>query len=247
MKRRTNFKVFIIELLPRKDLMDGNCDANLLAAYLGLAKVPHTVTAARDENGFDAALDQAIQAWKDPQLYPILHISSHGDTNRRGLVLANKRGLAWNDLGSKLEKFQRVSRGTLMLCMSSCYGFEFARRSRSRFHMPYSVVVGNSGKVTFDDAAIAFAVYYHRLKGGSTVQAAVEAMAIASGDKKFKVFQGNERMTLRRLMFRRPAGGGVGGARSGRAHDSSTPDVLFVFPPIPSGGKTKRTNRKISC
>src|SRR5437762_2070059 len=112
MKRQREFQVFIIELLSRTELMRGKCDANLLAEALHLAEVPYTIRVAQNEKALDRELEQAARTWEDRRLTPVLHLSSHGNVNKRGLVLANRRCLEWEDLACKLEHFKCISQGT---------------------------------------------------------------------------------------------------------------------------------------
>ena len=58
---------------------------------------------------------------------------------------------------------------------------------REKGEHPFFAIVGNYEDARWDDSAVAFVTFYHRLFKGATLEEAVDAMRMASGDKNFTV------------------------------------------------------------
>jgi hypothetical protein len=107
-----------------------------------------------------------------------------------GVSLTDGFSLTWDQLGKLLL---RVAQGRLLVSMSSCFGFSGCQMAMSENgDIPFMWLVGHDAKVNLDDAAIAYAAFYHRLFKGETIPVALEAMQKASGDGRFMSISGSE-------------------------------------------------------
>ena len=96
-----------------------------------------------------------------PTLLPIIHISAHGGLD--GLELSSKESISWNELRDLLLPINEALSGGLLLCMSSCEGFAACKMAMNETrNQPFLGVIGNYGKPTWSDTAIAYASFYQR-------------------------------------------------------------------------------------
>lgn len=152
-----------------------------------------TRTAINPE-AFAAALRIGLpEAMKQhPGRYPILHISAHGSPD--GIQLSSGDVISWAVLREFLVPINESLQGILLLCMSACEGYSTCRMAmyvENKPH-PYYVMIGNYGKPTWSDTAVAYLAFYHLLFKGVPIRDAVEAMRRASGDNGWAVETADE-------------------------------------------------------
>lgn len=200
--------VHIVESPSPTDLLDGRTEGRVLVQALALANIPtwYSLTVNRDVfvEGLYARLVQALNAVNDGR--PVLHLSTHG--NEHGIVLTSGEFISWEDLRELLIPINKTLGGMLLVCMSSCYGFDGCRMAMTRSDdLPFLGLVAHNGPSTWSDAALAFATFYHQvLVKGSPIATARDTMRIASGDYGFDVIHGpaTRQDFLRRLAATRP-------------------------------------------
>lgn len=160
-----------------------------MAQAIGLDLIPCVARTAINPVAFIAALRIGLpEAMKQfPDRLPILHLSAHGD--RGGIQLSSGTGINWFQLRELIEPINASLSGTLLLCMSACEGYhacQMAMREGDDPH-PYLAMIGNYGKPTWSDTAVAYSAFYHRLAKGHYIFDAVEAMKAASGDDRWVI------------------------------------------------------------
>jgi hypothetical protein len=184
--------VYVIESPSPADLLDGRTEGRVLSEALALAGIAHTYSVAADALTFDIALGQRlVDAWKQHQQPPILHLSMHG--NAEGVGLTNGDFLTWDQLRAKLLPLLRILPNALLICMSSCFGYSGCRLAMYLDNEPHFwALVGHPDSVNWADAAVAYVTFYHLFFKGEPVTACVEAMKTASGDSRFLLSAGAE-------------------------------------------------------
>ncbi len=183
-----DFQVYIIEAPAAKDVYDQRGEGELIRESLRIAKIEATLRVVLDDVHFKKALlEGLVSLLKQKDLTPVLHISAHG--NDKGIGLANGHFVEWTWLGKVLSIVNEKLDGELLLCMSSCQSFAYAKHAL-KGGKPWKAIVGNSGKPSWNDTIIAYSSFYHLLAKGKTIQEAVEGMCAASGNPDFKTTDG---------------------------------------------------------
>lgn len=186
-EKRLKFFVFIVESPSSVDLYHGRSEADLLGRAVGLNAIRCASRTAINLEAFVAAIRVGLheEMTAKPGLIPILHISAHGFSD--GIQLSSGEVLDWNALRQLLKPVNKALDGSLIVCMSTCEGY-----SGSRMAMvlddpdhPFFAIVGNGGKPTWPETAVAFASFYHLVANGHYVSDAVKAMCVASGNSSF--------------------------------------------------------------
>jgi len=181
------FFVYIVESPSAPDIYHGRSEGALVAKAVELDGIPSVTRTVINPIAFDAALriglPEVMKAY--PDRLPILHISAHGATH--GIQLSSGDVLQWIDLRPMLTPINESLGGYLLLCMSACEGYsacQMAMQDGDGPH-PYFSMVGNFGKPTWSDTAVAYSSFYHLLSKGYNVFNAVAGMKAASGDDKW--------------------------------------------------------------
>jgi hypothetical protein len=181
------FFVYIVESPSAPDLYHGRSEGHLVAQAIGLDLIPCVTRTAINPEAFIAALriglPEAMNHFVDR--VPILHLSAHGGFN--GIQLSSGTEVAWHHLRQLLLPINEGLAGTLLLCMSACEGYSACRMAMNEGEgpHPYLAMVGNYGKPTWSDTAVAYSAFYHLLAKGYFIPEAVEAMKAASGDDRW--------------------------------------------------------------
>ena len=194
-RKRRSYFLYIVESPSDNDLFEKRTEGNLLLEALRLAQVSNPTQAHVEYrlvvsvDSFDRALlkDLPKKLNELKGLTPILHLSMHGD--KRGLQLTDGTEVNWDELAKLLSEINRnFAKNELIVCVSACRGFYggfmplFDRRRR-----PFKVLVGPMNQPRWDDAAVAYATFYHLLMDkGRSVETSVNAMRIASGNQMFQ-------------------------------------------------------------
>jgi hypothetical protein len=182
---RYTFFVYIVESPSAPDLYHGRSEGDRVASTLRLDGIPCVTRTAINAEAFGAALTIGLpESMKQyPNYHPVIHLSAHGSD--RGIQLSSGDVVEWSQLRELLLPINESLGGALMLCMSACEGYsacQMAMEIDDKPH-PYFVMVGNYGKPTWSDTAVAYLAYYHLLAKGHNIPDAVAAMSAASGDR----------------------------------------------------------------
>lgn len=184
--------VHIIESPSSLDLLNDQTEGKSLCASFKLSNIPHCYNLVTNEESFEKALSSRLsKAWKRfDNTPPFLHLSMHGDSN--GIELTNGKEYSWADLHTSLSPLIKAMDGNLIITMSTCHGAAGCKMAFQSLHGPtFLAIVGNTEETDWDDAAIAYTVFYHNLMKGKSLNDCVIAMQMASGDKNFLTLEGN--------------------------------------------------------
>ena len=184
--------VNIIESPSSQDLLDGRTEGRMLLESLQLAQISAAYSLVTDA----ATLQQAIEvrlrdAARRYQKIPIMHFSMHG--NADGVQLTSGEFVTWSSLYEQLLPVMRATKGTLLICMSSCVGHAGMRMAMNENAEPvFWALVGNTGAAAWADAAVAFSSFYHLFFKNFNLDICVNSMKLASGDHNFVFHLGEE-------------------------------------------------------
>jgi hypothetical protein len=186
-EQRVRFFVFVIESPSAVDIYHRRSEGDLIRQAVELNSIPCTVKTAISLEAFDACLKVGLpQAMASlPGFIPLLHISAHGD--REGIQLSSGHVLTWQSLRDHLRPVNEALGGGLVVCMSSCEGYNGVRMAMFPEDpaLPYYALIGCGKSPTWSEAAVAFATLYHQLHRGEHISSAVAAMRVASGNDSF--------------------------------------------------------------
>jgi len=182
--------VYVIESPADIDLLDGRLEGGSLCEAMRLAAIPHWYSLVTTPKSFEKSLGLRLhEALLQFNQLPILHLSMHG--NDKGVALTNGEFLSWENLRKSLTPLTNVMVGSLLICMSSCFGGSGCRMAmHEEKDQPFWALVGNSKSALWSDAAVAYITFYHLFFKGIPVEQCVERMRSASGDDNFMVFSG---------------------------------------------------------
>lgn len=187
-EQRLKFFVYIVESPSPVDLYHRRGEGDLLVQAIRLNRIPCIARLAVNLEAFIAALriglHEAMQA--TPDAIPILHISAHGFDN--GIQLCSGEIVSWAQLRELLLQINNALSGVLIVCMSTCEGYsgsKMAMVTEAESRHPYFAIIGNCGKPTWPETAVAFTTLYHLIANGRYLTDAVDAMRIASGNQSF--------------------------------------------------------------
>ncbi len=182
--------VHVVESPSPEDLLDNRTEGKMICDFFDLSQIPYFYSLATNLATFEQSLtNRLIQATEKYNTLPILHFSMHGDND--GIFLTNKEKLTWQDLARYIQPLSNIFEGRLMICMSSCFGGNaFQMAMDQGLNKPFGYLIGNMEKVSWKDASIGFATFYHRLFGRANIDDAFNAMQCASGNSSFKKWSG---------------------------------------------------------
>lgn len=154
--------VFIIESPNARDLVEGNLEGRLLSESLRLDKINQQYFLATDVEVFRSLLEYfKVLASEQKVNTPILHLSMHA--SEKGIAFTNHRMMKWGTLADTLIPLNQACGGRLLLSLSCCMGswinIELIHNDKE---MPFKAAISASGKILWNDAAIAFVVFYHQ-------------------------------------------------------------------------------------
>lgn len=162
------FKVYIIESPADIDLFENRTEGKALSNILRISEIPYEYLLVTSKRTFGQAFDlikDDISELQEEYLFvwPIIHISCHG--NDEGIGLTDGSYLNWNVLYHMLEDinicFEEEQNSPILLAMSSCYGLHAIKADWDNEKSPFAFVLGHEETIPWDDALIAFSVFYH--------------------------------------------------------------------------------------
>jgi len=187
-EERVKFFVYIIESPNPSDLYHKRYEGDMLQKALSLDSIYSSHRIAANKVAFHTALLNGLneEISRHRGLIPVIHISAHGSSE--GIALTSEEIISWDSLKEALLPINKALNNNLLLCMSSCEGFSACRMAMAEDDIsPFFGVVGNSGKPTWSDTAIAYATFYHLIVKGCYLRDAVKAMCESSNDDKFQL------------------------------------------------------------
>jgi len=197
-------KVYIIESPSDIDLFEKRTEGKALSNILELSEIPYEYCLTTTKNIFNQAFElikEDILELQEEYLFvwPIIHLSCHG--NEKGIGLTDGDFISWSALNDLLSvvnvcfnEADPVS--PILLSMSSCYGLhaikaDWEKRGK---RSPFAFVLGHEDTILWDDALIAFSVFFHNfVKKKSTSEIAVQCMNTSINlPEHFKLFNSTE-------------------------------------------------------
>lgn len=174
--------VFIVESPRSYDFVYGHSEGRLLSESLRLDVINQRYFLATSIEVFRQLLKffKTVVLDDGGKAVPILHISAHACQD--GIGFTNGRLMKWGTLARILVDLNQASKGKLVVCLSCCMGsyinFELVR---GLVGMPFKAAVSAYGSPKWNDAAIAFVVFYHHYINKNTrIGEAVRIMNEAS-------------------------------------------------------------------
>jgi hypothetical protein len=177
-----DFKVIIIESMDLKTQADDMLESKILTRIFDMAKINYYSAKVNNLEELGEEFLKIVEDIEGKRI--VLHISSHGNEN--GIQFTDKTFIEWEHFAILLEYLNEVAGGELIVCMSSCLGFSGAISALHVKGKPYKHLIGNTTNVSYADAVIAFAVFYHNLRNGKDVKSSLEIMKTASGNNDFR-------------------------------------------------------------
>lgn len=186
-KPNVEFFVYIIESPSPKDFYEDRSEGSLIEKAVSLNSIPAALKIVVSKERFDEALKIGIyeEMVKHNSLFPIIHLSAHG--SKEGIQLTDGSVIVWEELKDYFKPINKAFNNVLLLCMSSCEGYNACRMSmhKTDTEYPFWAVVGNYTEPLWSETAVAYATFYHNIALGKTFKDAIEAMKVASGNKSF--------------------------------------------------------------
>lgn len=198
------YKVYIIESPSGIDLLEKRTEGKALSNILEMSEIPYEYYLTTTEN----VLKQVFEMIKEDVLelqeeylfvWPIIHISCHG--NEDGIGLTDDNFISWSVLNDLLSVVnvcfdEADPLSPIVLSMSSCYGLHAIKTDWEKRgeHSPFAFVLGHEDAILWDDALIAFSVFFHHfVNKKSTAEIALHCMnASINLPNHFKLFNSIE-------------------------------------------------------
>jgi len=181
------FKVYIVESPSPANIQQKQIEGPLLGQALHLAGVSYRLHRAKTIAGLKRILKSSIpedlRKHHEDGHFVIIHISCHGDVH--GIELTDGSSLNWDELYPWLADINYETKGSLVLCMSSCHGAFSSLAAMENVELPFRAVVGSDFEPTWSETAVGFACFYHLLQRGKTLPEAVAIMKDASDHENF--------------------------------------------------------------
>jgi Peptidase C13 family len=154
--------VFIVESPKSEDLVTGKLEGRLLSESLRLDGISQQYYLVTDVEIFRTMVEyfkRIMTAQRN--VIPILHISAHGSED--GIAFTNGRMMKWSTLVKILVNLNQACNGKLVLSLSCCMGsYINLELIKSIEQMPFQAAISAVGSPTWNDAAVAFVVFYHQ-------------------------------------------------------------------------------------
>lgn len=184
MKEKFPFSVYIIESPSPSDLYSNIYEGEILVKALSLLNIPAIRRLVIDLEHFKEALTSGlIEYVNNVKKVPVLHISSHGD--EKGIQLTDGNRVNWVELHRLISLINKIFKGSLIICLSSCKSLGASVMAMSEKELPYYCIIGNSGDPDWKETMVGYLTFYHLMAKGSTPTDSINAMRKASGNEGF--------------------------------------------------------------
>lgn len=189
--------VYIVDSPSNDDLIDGLTIGMALRAALQAIKIPVIYTLTSNQINFELSLttklDNCIkqfQATSYSNSYPFIHLCMHG--NSGGVAFTDGNHYSWSNLKNILRAHNMMKGFDPFVCMASCNGLD-GMRMVDKYNRVFRYLIGNSTIVLQSDLTVGYLSFYnHLFHKKRTIEDAVIAMKIASGDNNFYCIQGEQ-------------------------------------------------------
>jgi hypothetical protein len=180
------FYIHIIESPSSENLFADKREGAVLGAGLKLLGLKSEYYLVVDKERFLKALRMASENIGGGHIPTIIHLSSHG--NSSGITLTDDSFINWTELKGLLAPINKGLKGALLLCISSCEGFQgFKMAWCLPGELPFFGMVGPTAKLSWQESSIGFLSFYHNVfHKGVNIPEAVRIMGVASGNPCFK-------------------------------------------------------------
>ena len=179
--------IYVIESLGSGDRKTGEilyydkivhlCEANSLG---------HALAKPVDAIGLRMVLRSIAQECREnPAILPLIHIETHGCTNRDGLVLASGEFFSWADLAEECRTINFICRNNLIVVLAACFGLEVIRvdaLARIGSVSPFFALVGPPERVSAGRIEAAFPAFYDLLFADGDMAKAMGSINADFGD-----------------------------------------------------------------
>jgi len=180
--------IYVVEVPSPEDFYFDRREGEIYERVARLHGVDCSVRTVVDRAGLKHALqaDVFFAAAKYGGAVHIVHLAAHGSP--KGLLAADGDTIPWDEVAELLRTVNDAVDGELLVCASCCFGASAtAMAGLIRRSHPFDVVVYHSESPTESDAAIGFAVFYHRIMSGATLTEALSAMRVATQDERWEM------------------------------------------------------------
>jgi len=182
--------VFIVDSSSSSDLYHGYSIGMALRDMLRAIRIRCYYVLAINTQAFYMAFQQRlpaavhnIQSRPNINAIPFIHLCMHGSPN--GIHLTDTSFIEWFNLRQLLQNHNNVKGFDPFVCMASCNGLN-ATNMATAFDKAFNFLIGNTGEVLQSDVTVAYASFYNSIiHKRMSIEDAVNAMRIASGDSNF--------------------------------------------------------------
>ena len=125
---------------------------------------------------------EKIEEQTADEIFPLIHIESHGLQSGNGIELLNKEQLHWEELRSYFTAINIKCCNNLSLCISACNSMYIVGEMVKPFYdsmdaqVPFFCFVGTERTVDVDELILAFPVFYAELSESKNLNKAVLKM-----------------------------------------------------------------------
>jgi hypothetical protein len=179
---------FHVHLIESNAYSTSDAEAKAFQAILKISGIPSSTYSVRNLTEFRKAIEEVENhkwtiANSHRKYLPWLHFALHGCQD--GILLSKKVKISWDELREILAPLSKKLEGNLMLCMSACHGFFGYKMSETMSNLPYHFLLGTRKKLDWEDAVLAFHVFYRKLFCTRSIRDAVEAMNALKLGKRY--------------------------------------------------------------
>lgn len=182
--------VYIVDSPSSRDLFDGYSIGMALRDALRAIRIPALYTLTTNKSTFDLAFTERLsacisqfQTTPTANAYPFIHLCMHGANN--GIALTDTTFINWQELRNLLKNHNYIKGYDPYVCMASCNGINASNMAHA-YDSAFNFLIGNTGPVLQSDVTAAYLAFYNYIfYKQASIDQAVMAMRVASGDNNF--------------------------------------------------------------
>jgi len=188
----SNTFVFNVESPSDNDFLHGITEGKALSEMLSVTGISSSYFIATSLEAFKTAINEKLpQEAKNHGKFPLLHLSMHGSS--QGVGFTNGDELSWDQLRNLLLPIIRAMNGSLVICMSSCFGGSGCRMAMYTDNEPtFYALIGIDKKIDVFDTALSYASFYNLIFKGHPFDSALAGMRAATCNREFILHFGQE-------------------------------------------------------
>lgn len=204
-------------------------------SHLGL---PFEVMTPKSDKELLQALSEIEQCVVRYGAKPLIHFDTHGDS-KAGLYIADSdESVRWEVLADALRQINVATRNNLCVVSAACFGFYVADKVTILKPVPFYLLIGPPGSVTFWYVESALIAFYQQLFQTSNI---MEAYEINLSDQ-MKLFHSETLLVVAMARYFRQ--NCMGKAAKRRIEGLVTKAVALGQPSSPAGLKNMRENAR---